>query len=270
MNKNQVLRQRTMTAIVFGAIVLTLLLSGKLGAIILFVTIAIACSYEYVRMVFFKNNNRLLISVSLTFVAIALISSFHPGSSLFYGLVIFSCVAMIAGIVHLFIPFINHKKTFWLVSICYFGLPLGLIISYVYHTDVYPKYLTIILISMIWVSDTFAYLFGSRIGRTKLLERISPKKTWEGFIGGGIGTYILGYIFSRYFDQLPLMFWMLTATVVWIIGTFGDLVESSIKRKYDVKDSGKLLPGHGGIFDRFDSFIYILPFILFLLLEFKF
>jgi len=259
-----------MTAIVFGAIVLTLLLSGKLGAIILFVTIAISCSYEYVRMVFQRNNNRLLISVSSTFVAIALISSLLPDSDAFLWIVIFSCITMIAGIIHLFFPFINHKKAFGLVSICYFGLPLGLFISYVYHTDVYPKYLTIILISMIWVSDTFAYLFGSRIGRTKLLERISPKKTWEGFIGGGLGTYILAFVFSKYFDQLPLMFWMLTATVVWIIGTFGDLVESSIKRNYDVKDSGKLLPGHGGIFDRFDSFIYILPFILFLLLEFKF
>ncbi len=259
-----------MTAIVFGAIVLTLLLSGKLGAIILFVTIAISCSYEYVRMVFQHSNSRLFLSVSLTFIAIALISSIMPEGPTFLWLVILSCMTMIVGIINLFFPFINHKKTFWLVSICYFGLPLGLFISYVYHTDVYPKYLTIILISLIWASDTFAYLFGSRIGKTKLLERISPKKTWEGFIGGGLGTYILAYVYSIYFDQLPLVFWILTATVVWIIGTFGDLVESSIKRKYDLKDSGKLLPGHGGIFDRFDSFIYILPFILFLLLEYKF
>lgn len=275
MNKNQVLKQRTVTAIIFGLVVIALLLSGKEGTLVFAGLMAMICTYEYIRMVFPKVKKKLRLSILSNAVIIFLIvSSVPPSSFWFTVLAAISCLAMIAGIVNLFIEYINHKRTYWLVSVLYFALPIGLFMSHVYYQHEYSGYFWLGVLSMIWMSDSFAYLFGSRIGKTKLFERISPKKTWEGFMGAGV-TLIIAYFLGRYAPHLTQdlsleyinagIFWVIVATFAWIIGTLGDLVESSIKRKFEVKDSGNLLPGHGGILDRFDSFIYILPFVLFLL-----
>ena len=114
---------------------------------------------------------------------------------------------------------------------------------------------------LIWSNDTFAYLTGRAIGRTKLFERISPKKTWEGTIGGIIFSAVVGYILSLYFSELSSFQWMVLALIVSITGTLGDLVESMFKRSLGVKDSGTLLPGHGGILDRFDGVLLSSPFL---------
>jgi phosphatidate cytidylyltransferase len=267
MNKNQVLKQRTITAVIFGVVVITMLLSGKYGAISLFALIAGLCTYEYVRMMFPHSKQKLANALVCVFAVIGLTTLISPLNDVFTILVVLSMFAMILGIVNMFVPFINHKKMYALVSTLYFGLPLGLYISYTLHQASYPRYFCLLLICLIWTSDSFAYLFGSRIGKHTLLPRISPKKTWEGFVGGGLCTLIFGYIVSINYVDLPLTFWLNAAIIVWIIGTLGDLVESSIKRTFNIKDSGKWLPGHGGILDRFDSFVYILPFILFLLLQ---
>ena len=99
------------------------------------------------------------------------------------------------------------------------------------------------------------------MGKHRLFERISPKKTWEGTIGGIVITLILAFGLSQFFDELRLHDWLILGTIVAIFGTLGDLVESMLKRSMNIKDSGKLLPGHGGILDRFDGFIFILPFV---------
>jgi phosphatidate cytidylyltransferase len=275
MNKNQVLKQRTITAIIFGLVVIALLLSGKEGTLVFAGLMAMICTYEFIRMVFPKVKKKLRLSILSNAVIIFLIvSSVPPSSFWFTVLAAISCLAMIAGIVNLFIEYINHKRTYWLVSVLYFALPIGLFMSHVYYQQEYSGYFWLGVLSMIWMSDSFAYLFGSRIGKTKLFERISPKKTWEGFMGAGV-TLIIAYFLGRYAPHLTQdlsleyinagIFWVIVASFAWIIGTLGDLVESSVKRKFEVKDSGNLLPGHGGILDRFDSFIYILPFVLFLL-----
>jgi phosphatidate cytidylyltransferase len=267
--KNQVLRQRTITGIVFGVIVLMLLYSGKLGALFLLSMITIGGCYEYIRMFFPKQIRKLTFSLFATIATVILCVSLPPSHPTYEYMVVISCIGMIIGIIHMFTPFIVHKAWYWLVAVMYLGLPIGLMMSYLYHVEVYPRASLVIVIGLIWSSDSFAYLIGSRIGRNKLLERISPKKTWEGFIGGGLCTVAVAYLISRYHPEQVLMYWIGLAIVAWMIGTLGDLVESSIKRQADVKDSGRLLPGHGGILDRFDSFIYILPFILFLWLIFE-
>jgi phosphatidate cytidylyltransferase len=277
MNSNQVLRQRSITGLIFGVAVLSLFLSGKNGAIALSCFIAGFSCYEYIRMIFHKNKKKLISSLLLVVLTIVLISNYSPDSGVFLYLTILSCLFMIVGIIHLFHPIFNHKKDYWMISIFYFGFPMGLLIAYVTNTSTYHSSLWIGMIIMIWMSDSFAYLIGSRIGKRKLFERISPKKSWEGFIGSGICTLIIswlvGYYFIRYVPDSqhtptlkPEYFWLMVAAIAWVIGTLGDLVESSIKRNFNIKDSGKLLPGHGGVFDRFDSFIYILPFVLFLLI----
>jgi phosphatidate cytidylyltransferase len=115
---------------------------------------------------------------------------------------------------------------------------------------------------LVWSNDTFAYLVGKPLGRTKLFERISPKKTWEGFIGGVVLTQGVAYILSIYFTELPLRDWMVIGAIVSVFGTLGDLVESMFKRSLNVKDSGGILPGHGGILDRFDGVLLASPFVV--------
>lgn len=130
-----------------------------------------------------------------------------------------------------------------------------------------PKIITGIFI-IIWTNDTFAYIVGKSIGKHKLFERISPKKTIEGFVGGLFFAILVGFLFSRYYIQPNLNFqnksaliWMTTALIISVFGTIGDLIESKFKRLAGVKDSGKIMPGHGGILDRLDSVIFVAPFI---------
>lgn len=113
---------------------------------------------------------------------------------------------------------------------------------------------------VIWTNDTFAYLSGMFIGRHKFFERISPKKTWEGTAGGLVFGLAAGYILSLFFDDFSLSEWLGYALTIIIFGTFGDLFESLIKRTLGLKDSGNIMPGHGGILDRFDSILLAAPF----------
>ncbi len=130
-----------------------------------------------------------------------------------------------------------------------------------------PKIIISIFI-LIWTNDTFAYIVGKSVGKHKLLEAISPKKTIEGFVGGVFFAGIAGYLISKYyFDPNPkyleksIYIWTITAVIVGIFGTIGDLIESKFKRMANVKDSGKIMPGHGGILDRLDSVIFVAPFV---------
>ncbi len=113
---------------------------------------------------------------------------------------------------------------------------------------------------LIWVNDSFAYLVGSSIGRRKLFPSVSPKKTVEGTLGGFIFTLVAAYILSLYEPILKSAEWIILATVIVIMGSLGDLIESKLKRLAGVKDSGAILPGHGGMLDRLDSLIFAAPF----------
>jgi phosphatidate cytidylyltransferase len=121
---------------------------------------------------------------------------------------------------------------------------------------------------LLWTSDTGAYLAGKSFGKTKLFERISPKKTWEGSIGGTILSLAVAYGISNVlgFDDVTTFDWMVIAVLVVIFGTFGDLFESLLKRNLHIKDSGTILPGHGGVLDRFDGLFLAIPAVFFYLL----
>ena len=115
---------------------------------------------------------------------------------------------------------------------------------------------------IMWTTDTMAYVCGKIFGKHKLVERISPKKTWEGFVGGALFALLSGFIISIFYHDLNTMHWIILAGIIAITGTLGDLVESMFKRSIGVKDSGKIFPGHGGILDRFDSFLLSTPFVV--------
>ncbi|MEW7292523.1 phosphatidate cytidylyltransferase [Aquimarina sp. 2304DJ70-9] len=112
-----------------------------------------------------------------------------------------------------------------------------------------------------WTNDTFAYLVGKNFGKHKLLERISPKKTIEGFVGGFIFSLLAGYLIATFSHTLSITIWLIISIIMSIFGTLGDLIQSKFKRQAGVKDSGTIMPGHGGIYDRLDSVIFASPFL---------
>jgi len=117
------------------------------------------------------------------------------------------------------------------------------------------------MIFFIWINDTGAYLVGSFLGKHKMYERISPGKTWEGTVGGALLCLASAFLMVKLFPQLALPHWLAVAGIVAVFGTLGDLVESMMKRMAGVKDSGAIMPGHGGVLDRFDSLLFATPFV---------
>ena len=156
-------------------------------------------------------------------------------------------------------PFKNIAFT--ILGIVYVALPFSLLNYLVVYSGTYSYELLFGFFFILWANDSGAYIIGSAIGKRKLFPRISPGKSWEGSIGGAITSYGVAFIISKWYTSVNLIDWMVIATILVIIGTLGDLVESLFKRSINVKDSGTLLPGHGGILDRFDSLIIATPFV---------
>lgn len=161
-------------------------------------------------------------------------------------------------------PFSNIA--FSLLGVLYITIPFAVLTipsmkNFLLSEDRYVPHYILGYFFLLWSNDTFAYLVGRAIGRTKLFERISPKKTWEGTIGGVICTQGIAYIISIYFTEPAPVHWHVVGLIVSVFGTLGDLVESMFKRSLGVKDSGNILPGHGGILDRFDGVLLSSPFV---------
>ena len=152
-------------------------------------------------------------------------------------------------------------------GLIYLVAPFFLMI-YIHHIDQYvisamagKPYFPILagFFVLVWTNDTFAYLTGMLMGKRKLFERISPKKTWEGTIGGALFAILGGFLISLFTETNDLVFWLVGGALIGPFATVGDLLESQIKRSLGIKDSGKLLPGHGGILDRFDDALFAIP-----------
>jgi phosphatidate cytidylyltransferase len=144
----------------------------------------------------------------------------------------------------------------------YIILPFLLLIKIPFGIKGFNPKIIISIFILIWTNDTFAYIVGKTIGRNKLLEKISPKKTIEGFIGGLIFCVLAGILISKlYIGATATYIWIVIAIIVGVFGTLGDLIESKFKRMAGVKDSGKIMPGHGGVLDRLDSVIFVTPFV---------
>ncbi|RUA08513.1 MAG: phosphatidate cytidylyltransferase [Flavobacteriia bacterium] len=148
------------------------------------------------------------------------------------------------------------------LSLIYIIIPFSLLIliPYLNNEKTYNYTIIIGVFILIWSNDVFAYLIGKNFGKHKLIERVSPNKTIEGFFGGLFFTFVAGYILSKYFG-MSLQHWMVMAGIVGIFGVLGDLTESMFKRQAKLKDSSNFIPGHGGFLDRLDSIIFVSPFI---------
>lgn len=157
-------------------------------------------------------------------------------------------------------PFTNIAFTF--LGIFYVAMPFTLLNVIAFETGHYNYEVIFGCLFILWASDTGAYFAGTLFGRRKLFERISPKKSWEGFIGGAILALVFVFGLAYFFHSLNLQQWIVVGVIIIIGGTFGDLVESLLKRSIEIKDSGDSLPGHGGFLDRFDGLLISIPFIV--------
>lgn len=165
-----------------------------------------------------------------------------------------------------------HNIAFTLLGVMYIAIPFSLLVLCGFPERAIHGYEPTILLGfflLLWSSDTGAYVVGMTMGKHPLFPRISPKKSWEGLIGGVVFTLIVSLIIAHYYKFLPLLDWVIIALIICIFGIWGDLIESLLKRSLQVKDSGDLLPGHGGILDRFDSVIFSAP-LVFLYLHLKY
>ena len=261
--------QRTITGILFVVILVGCILLTPISFGILFALISALSVYEFGQLM--DKSKQVAINKKITSLA---------GAYLFLAVMAFCTGATDAQVflpyllllLYLMITELYLKKenplgnwAFTMLSQLYIALPFALLNILAFHNDVasssvsYNPVLPLSVFVFIWLSDTGAYCVGSLIGKHRLFERISPKKSWEGSIGGGVFSIASSLVFAHYFPFLHLAEWMGLAFTVVVFGTWGDLTESLMKRQLGIKDSGNILPGHGGMLDRIDSQLAALP-----------
>ena len=254
---------RSLTGIVVVTVILASLFLHKYSFAGLFLLILAGCLVEYYGLL--KNSplkpNKFIGFVSgiLFFVLSFLIAS-QLISPIFYLTLI--PVLLLTFVFELYQA---HESSLQNISatICgffYTAVPLGLSNFLVFSGDgSYSPRLMVALLVIIWVYDSGAYLFGVSFGKHRLFERISPKKSWEGAIGGALAAMAAGWLISGFIPEIAIVHWLIIALLTVIAATFGDLSESMLKRQFGVKDSSRFFPGHGGILDRFDSLLFAIP-----------
>ncbi|MBT8229506.1 MAG: phosphatidate cytidylyltransferase [Bacteroidia bacterium] len=254
------LKQRILTAIGFGIPFLVLLLFNDITRVILLAILILLSAMEFLGLKHSKlfKTPVAIFSLSVSILILA-VSVFFNQYYLF-----FLYAALISGVILLFNLFSGQKslldKGHGLFSMIYTTLPYTALVASRDAVDFKLVFFSMII--LIWISDSSAYFVGKSVGKKKLMPSVSPGKTWEGFLGAGMITLICSYIFFSLNPQYSMTTWLFIGLAVWLFGSAGDLVESKFKRSINIKDSGSLLPGHGGILDRFDGFFFCIPFVL--------
>lgn len=223
-----------------------------------FIAFMLIGCYEFCKMI--SLSKTIALSIGVLF---ALISFFTPIPYQIFSLL---CVPFLIYISYLLFfqkPFEIHKKISKIIYLLgYVILPFLCITQLIFYKGAYEPKVVLGYLILIWTNDTFAYICGKSLGKHKLFEKISPKKTIEGFIGGVLFSIIAAIIIHKYLIEISVVHWVMSSLIISFLGTVGDLIESKFKRQAGIKDSGSLIPGHGGILDRLDSFIFAAPFLL--------
>ena len=219
--------------------------------------------WEFQRLVHFKSFVPILTLVLLSVCAtMGFVNAFTEG--------ILVHIALAINLILVGLLFISKKIKYsypaqFILSIGYIVLSSYFITRTAFEGLSYEPWILALLYISIWTNNSFAYLFGSKFGKNKLLPAISPKKSWEGFFGGMLATIIITYFIENRIRIFDSNLWILFAVMIPILATLGDFVQSYFKRIAKVKDSGSLIPGHGGFYDRMDSVIFVAPFYYLLL-----
>ena len=242
--------QRAITGVLFVVVLVGCILYSPLSFGILFTIIGALSVHEFGHLI----NQSSEVQINKTITALG-------GAYLFLALLLYLMITEL---------YLKKKNpignwAFSMLSQLYVALPFALlnVLAFQYNPTessvTYNPILPLSIFVFIWLSDTGAYCVGSLIGKHRLFERISPKKSWEGSIGGGVFSIASSFVFAHYFPFMPVWQWAGLALIVVIFGTWGDLTESLMKRQLGIKDSGHILPGHGGMLDRFDSALLAIP-----------
>lgn len=261
--------QRAVTGIIFVAVLIGCILYGPLSFGILFCIISAMATFEFCNLVNRQegvNINRNICTLGSVFLFLCFfyygINPMEPGIFIPY----------LALVIYLLVSELYLKKenpinnwAYSMFSQVYVALPFALLNVLAFQNDAeisVSEYIGILPLSIFifnWVNDSGAYCTGMLFGKHRLFERISPKKSWEGSIGGGVFSIIAAFVLAHFFPFMPTIAWVGLALTVVVFGTWGDLTESLLKRHLGIKDSGNILPGHGGMLDRFDSTIMAVP-----------
>jgi len=265
LNKYNNLTQRIIAAVVGAIIIIASLATGMWYYYVVFLAIAVVTQLEFYKLV--GLDGMLPLKTFGTICGIILFSlSFFIESGLLpprYYVLMFPLIAC-AYLIYLYRkrvtkPFRGIAFTF--LGIIYVMVPFSLLNVIIFQPGEYAYILVLGSMLILWANDTGAYFTGVRFGKRKLFERVSPKKSWEGFVGGVIFSIGMALLINHYTDVLVTWKWICIALLIVIGGTYGDLVESLFKRSIEIKDSGRLIPGHGGFLDRFDGLLLSAPFI---------
>lgn len=280
--------KRAISGTVYILLLLASILFSTESFFILFGIFLLIAVYEFCNLVQIKKVFPIIFA-AIVYFSITLISAYRKETEHFLNqnfkgnfsiavnlnnlnivLLAITIVVSIKCIIFLFYDSIQKVSTSskYLYLLGYIILPFVFITKISFGVKDYNPKIIIGLFILIWTNDTFAYIVGKSIGKHKLLERISPKKTIEGFLGGIVFAVLAGFLISKFFikaspkfSERSILIWCSIALIVGILGTIGDLIESKFKRIAGVKDSGKIMPGHGGILDRLDSVIFVAPFV---------
>ncbi|WP_026897416.1 phosphatidate cytidylyltransferase [Daejeonella oryzae] len=264
------MKTRAITGFFFVAVMLASVLLGAYAFTLFFLILSVLSVEEFYKLVSTETvkpqkrwGSALAISIYLP-----LSLYFFKDEPLIYVLI---CVPVIILIIvaELYRKHLNpfHNIAYTLFGVIYAVLPFCFFYGLAFTDGTYSGNYPLGFLILLWASDTGAYLFGVNFGKHKLFERHSPKKTWEGFFGGMITSAAAALIFSFYFTELSPLNWIVISVIIVTGGTLGDLSESMLKRSLSAKDSGTMLPGHGGILDRFDGLLLAAP-LVFVYLQF--
>jgi len=262
--------KRSITGAIFVIVLLGAVYYGSLSSFLLFLVIVLLGIEEFYSLVKKSKTVQPLkfygtVTGTLLFIILALINQNIIDNKYLYGIV--------AALFFTFIIELYRKKNnpfqnigYTLLGCIYVAIPFAMLYHLGFYnnntfTNNFSYEIIIGFFIILWANDTGAYLSGKFFGKHKLFERISPKKTWEGSIGGGILAIGLAYLISHYYHNIDTVHWIIVSIIIVVFGGIGDLVESLLKRSLNIKDSGKILPGHGGILDRFDGLLISAPFV---------
>lgn len=251
---------RSISALVYAFIFISATLYSAASYTILISVFAAICLWEFNKIIKFKSF--------IPFVILPL-AIFYQKNLVSYKSLLFLLVITLLCAIRLIVNLYSKKPSNYPDSfidkldlgIRYIILPFIFLMLLPIIGNTYHPYIIIYITVLIWTNDSFAFLVGKNFGKRKLFERISPKKTIEGFVGGAAFALIAGIIIGYYSNTFSIADWIVIALIVAVFGTLGDLVESMFKRKANVKDSGTIMPGHGGLLDRLDSLFFLSPFV---------
>jgi phosphatidate cytidylyltransferase len=250
---------RGISGILYVLVVVFSMYASREIFMMLFLILGLQTLKEFKKLIRLKHfTPYLLLPISLL-----LISYYYPGDIVLYtylGITLLVSI-LLAKDVQSTTNSLLLKKQKYIPTMLYIISGFVFLTLIPFSQDIFKPEIIVGVFALIWCNDTFAYIIGKSLGKNKLLERVSPKKTIEGFFGGLLGAVIASFIIFNVLDIYTLAIWISLAIIISVCGTIGDLVQSNYKRQAGVKDSGNLMPGHGGLYDRLDSAIYASPFI---------